>query len=118
MPTSTMSAPKQPRRKRVRDPRAYQRRLKAAGLDNNTMPEDADAYRFELARRICMFLDESAGCPELLCQRNRGCMAPDNFCANVPQASEEEVAREWPRVRAAFFEALEKHLVARGVHDE
>ncbi len=118
-PTNTTPSHKDPRGKRKHDSREYQRRLKAAGLDKETMPDDIDEFRNELARRICMFFNEWHGCcPELLCQRNRGCMAPNNFCANVKQPSAEEQWREWPSVRADVYKAVQEHLAAHGVVDD
>ncbi len=111
-------SPTQPRRKRKFDARSYRRRIKAAGLDNDTVPEDAVAFRLALARRIWMLLDEWHGCPELVCQRNRGCMAPHNFCANMPPSSEEEINQEWAAVRTDLLRSLKNHLIAHGGHDE
>jgi hypothetical protein len=91
------------------DRAAYERRLKAAGLVDE-MAEDIDEFRLDLARRIAMFVNEWHGCPEALCQRHRGCMAPNIHCTNVPPSSQEEIDAEWPRVKAEIHFALEKHL--------
>lgn len=89
---------------------SYRRRLKAAGIDPDAMPEDIDEFRGELARMIAMFIDEWHGCPEPLCQRNRGCMAPNIHCSNVEPLSPEELERDWPRVQAEVYKALKEHL--------
>jgi hypothetical protein len=118
-PMNTTPSHKDSPAKQARDSRDYERRLKAAGLDNDTIPDDDDAFRFELARRITMFFNEWHGhCPEPLCQRNRGCMAPNNFCANVRQPSPEELWREWPSARAEVYTAVQEHLAAHGVDKE
>src|SRR5947208_2183382 len=77
---------------------SYQRRLKAAGLDGE-IPEHMDEFRYGLARKISMYLDNWHGsCPELICQRNRGCMAPNIHCANAERESPEEIERGWHEV--------------------
>ena len=93
----------------------YQARLKAAGLDDDNDELGIDDWRVRLARKISMWLNEWPGCPELICQRMRGCMAPAGDCANVPKVSEEELAREWPRVMVEVRRALDKVLTERGV---
>jgi len=89
---------------------SFQRRIKAAGLvrdQDDSVPDDIEEFRLNLARRICMFIDDWHGCPERLCRRQRGCMAPNNFCANVEQPSPEEIARDWPKVQAKVVKALQ-----------
>lgn len=113
MPTKKTSAHESANRER-----SYKRRLKAAGIDDDTMPDDIDEFRFQLARCISMFLNQWHGCPELICQRNRGCMAPNNICTNVPQRSSEEIDREWRLVQAEIIQAVEAHLAAHGVVDD
>ena len=74
----------------------YQRRLRAAGLGPDTeLPENMDAFRYQLARQIAMFLNQWHGCPEPLCQRNRGCMAPHSHCANAEPLPPDPDDREW-----------------------
>ena len=89
-------------------------RLKAAGLDDDDMALGIDDWRLRLARKIVMFLNEWPGCPEPICQRMRGCMAPDIHCSNVPPVSDEELARAWPRVLVAVRRALDKAAIERG----
>lgn len=91
------------------DKAAYERRLKAAGLGDE-MPEDLDEFRLDLARRIVMFVNAWHGCPELLCQRNRGCMAPDIRCSNVAPLPPEEADRQWREVRDEIVFAVKAHL--------
>lgn len=91
------------------DKAAYERRIKAAGLSDE-MPEDIDEFRLDLARRVTMFVNNWRGCPEMLCQRNRGCMAPNITCTNAPPISQEERERDWPRVKAEIHFALKRHL--------
>ena len=90
-------------------------RLKAAGLDDDDMALGIDDWRLRLARKIVMFLNEWPGCPEPICQRMRGCMAPSGDCANVPPISEEEMARDWPRVMVEWRRVLDTVLTERGV---
>ena len=82
------------------------------------VPDDADEFRDALTRRIYMFINAWHGCPELLCARNRGCMAPDNHCANVGPPSAEEMERDWPRVQAEIYNALKEHMAAQGAGEE
>ena len=65
-----------------------------------------------------MFVNRWHGCPERLCRRNRGCMAPDNFCANVERPTPEQMARDWPRVQAEVDKALKAEIARRGLEDE
>jgi hypothetical protein len=115
MPTTKTSSRKLSSQERAR---SFERRLKAASLDDETMPEDMDAFRYALARRIAMFLNRWHGCPEPICQRNRGCMAPNNTCTNIPPSSPEEMEREWPRVKVEIHNALKAHLARHGVVDD
>jgi hypothetical protein len=107
-------APKKPQTRRARDARgdSLQRRLHAAGMDrNDDTAENIHAFRYALARRIHMMIDDWHGCPQRLCRRNRGCMAPDNRCANQsssPPASREETARLMAQVHRAMQAAMEK----------
>jgi hypothetical protein len=101
--------------KRKHDTSTYRQRLKAAGLDDGNKPDDMDEFRHRIARSIAMFLNEWHGCPEPLCQRHRGCMTPNCVCTNIPQPSDEEVARDWPLVKFEIYKALKQELAARGV---
>lgn len=90
----------------------FERRLRAAGIDPEAEPpEDMDAFRYQLARKIVMFINDCEGCPLRLCRRMQGCMAPESKCANNagdPPMTEEEwdVARlEWRRALDAMIEA-------------
>ncbi len=58
------------------------RRLAAVGLDDDLDDVDLDTFRYRLARRIDMFLNDFPGCPEKLCRRMRGCVAPNGRCEN------------------------------------
>jgi len=100
------------------DARSFRRRVEAAGLNDGKLPDDRDEFRDRLTRRIYMFLNYWHGCPELLCRRNRGCMAPNIVCANVEQPSEEELARDWPRVQAEVRKAFDAHFAAHGREDK
>lgn len=91
------------------DKAAYERRLKAAGLGDE-MPEDMDQFRLAMARRINMFVNNWRGCPEMLCQRNRGCMAPNINCTNVVPPTQEEQDRDWPKAKAEIHLALKRHF--------
>jgi hypothetical protein len=114
---STIPTRKQPHGKRAHDTRSFDRRLKAAGLDNDTIPDNADEFRYQLARRISMFVNHWHGCPELLCQRNRGCMAPNNSCTNIEKESDEERRRTWPQTQVEVYKALKEHIAKLGLED-
>ena len=92
----------------------YQQRLKAAGLDSDNIPDDMDEFRNRLARCIVMFINAWHGCPEPLCRRHHGCMAPNGQCTNLPPPSAEEMERDWPEARAKIYTALKEHLAVHG----
>jgi hypothetical protein len=52
--------------------------------DSDETPQDMDAFRDGLARRIVMLINDWKGCPEKRCRRQRGCMAPHSHCTNQP----------------------------------
>jgi hypothetical protein len=85
----------------------FHRRRKLAGLDGE-LPEDQDQFRLEFARTIALFVNNWRGCPEMLCRRNRGCMAPNIGCTNAPPISREEHEREWPKVKTESQVALKQ----------
>ena len=104
---------------RKHDARNYEARLRAAGIDPQAPPpENIDEFRCQFARRIAMFVNEWHGCPETLCQRNRGCMAPQNRCSNRPPRSREEADRAWREVQSVFVKKLQAHLAKLGMDDE
>jgi hypothetical protein len=95
----------------------YENRLKAAGLDRAAPRGDIDAFRNRLTRRINIFINTWRGCPEPICRRHRGCMAPNIVCANAAPPSEEEVARAWPRLQAEIYKALQARRAASDGED-
>jgi hypothetical protein len=101
---------------RKRDSASYARRLKAAGAGVALSHDDIDARRYALARRIAMGINDWHGCPEPVCRRARGCMAPRNRCSNLkplPPSSPEETARAVAQfMRRA--DAVWARLVAEG----
>ena len=115
--TNTPPSRKPPLDKGEHDTSTYEQRIKAAGLDGEP-PADIDESRDRVARRIVMFLNEWQGCPELLCRRNRGCMAPNIVCANVPKETPEEAEREWRKAQPDVYKALQATRAARGVEDD
>jgi hypothetical protein len=110
----TAASPLQPHGKRRHSTRNYERRLKVAGLHDDKIPDDADEFRRAFTRRIYMFINAWHGCPELLCARNRSCMAPNNDCANFGPPTAETVETSWPRVRAEVYNAVKEHIAAQG----
>ena len=98
---------------------SYRRRIKAAGLsddENDEGPEDMDEFRYDLARRIVMFLNQWDGCPEPLCKRNRGCMAPSGDCINIKE--EPMTDAEWDAARYDIRQAIDEKLAELGLEDE
>lgn len=93
----------------------YARRVRAAGLDRDDGgPEDMDEFRRYLARKIVMFTNDWPGCPERICRRMRGCMAPTGDCAN--HADDPPMTREeWEVARVKIRRALDKRLAECGV---
>ena len=98
--------------KQPHDTDNLQQRLKAASLDRDAIPDDIDEFRNQLARRILMFINAWHGCPEPLCRRHQGCMAPSGPCTNLPPVSAEEMERDWPQARAEIYTALQERLAA------
>ena len=96
---------------------SYHRRVKAAGLTGD-MPEAADEYRNRFARQIFMHLNRWHGCPELLCRRHRGCMAPNIRCSNIEYPPPEEERRRWEAAKAGIIARVRAHLAAQGVLDD
>ena len=97
---------------------SYKRRLKAAGIDEEIYPEDIEAFRRQLTRRLAMFLDERHGCRELICKRNRGCMAPHNVCANHPPIPPEEARQSWEEVKYEVLAAIQARAAEGWEHDD
>ena len=96
---------------------SYERRLKAAGLSqDDDVPKDKEEFYGQLARRIFMLINRWHGsCPEGICNRNRGCMAPNGICANAEQRTDEEVNRDWHKVKHKIFKAIKDTLAAQGL---
>jgi hypothetical protein len=95
---------------------SYERRLKAAGIDNDEVPEDREELYAQTIRKISMYIDRWHGsCPEPICQRNRGCMAPSGRCAKFEERTMEEINRDWHKVQGKFFRALKAAAAAQGV---
>jgi hypothetical protein len=92
---------------------SLKRRLKALGIDDDNPPKDIDEFHQALARRIAMFINNWRGCPELLCRRQRGCMAPRNICSNrqsrIPLTPKGEQL-----LRAKVYRAIHDELARRG----
>jgi hypothetical protein len=113
------SATTAPRRlKQTSDTGNLQERLAAAGLDDGEGPENMDEFRRELTRRIYMFLNQWHGCPERICQRNRGCMAPETVCSNVEQLPPDQADAAWRAVQHEVYTALKKCAAEAGLEDE
>ena len=86
-------------------------RLKAAGLDGDDEDRDSldmDDMRLRLARQIVMFMNEWPGCPEAICQRMRGCMAPGGDCRNAKQ--EPFDAEAWHRDKVFIMRAIKRRI--------
>lgn len=88
----------------------FQRRLRAAGIDPDAEPsEDMDAFRYALARKLTMLRNDWPGCPEKICRRMRGCMAPSGTCTNHaddPPMTDEEWDEARPKIRKALDERM------------
>ncbi|HET9715851.1 MAG TPA: hypothetical protein VFP60_06665 [Pseudolabrys sp.] len=113
--TDSLPSQPQPHAAGPRDKADYQRRLKAAGLDCDDIPDDEDEFRRRLVRMIPMFLNQWHGCPERLCRRLRGCMAPKGTCTNRPPVSEEEEEERdrWRPAMLAKLRAVIEEIIAR-----
>ena len=91
--------------------------MKAAGFrKDEEPPEDIDALRYALARRLTMIVNNWRGCPEPLCRRHRGCMAPHIHCANTlpAEATPEATARTLALVYRTMREAADKDAAEEG----
>ena len=95
--------------RRGKDPHdTFQERLTAAGLGGDKPPDDADEFRNGLARSITMFINTWQGCPEPLCRRHRGCMAPNIHCTNDPPLPAKEPDHDWPKAKVEILNALQE----------
>ena len=94
----------------------YQRRLRAAGIGHEP-PDDIVEFRLTFARRLHMLVNRWHGCPEQICRRSRGCMAPRITCANIEQLPQEEADRQWHAVKGDLYKALKAHLAEHGTED-
>ena len=83
-------------------------RLKAAGLDGDDPTLGIDALRLRIARKITMSLNEWPGCPEKICQRMRGCMAPGGNCRNAKE--EPFDAEAWHRDKVFIMRAIKRRI--------
>jgi hypothetical protein len=93
-----------------------ERRQRAMQIESAPDVNFMDAYRLELTRFICMFLNDCEGCPLRLCQRMQGCMAPESTCAN--HADDPPMTREqWDVVKVEVRRALDAEIEARGGRD-
>jgi hypothetical protein len=115
--TTLLPSRAHPNGRRKHETGNYQQRLKAAGLDGD-MPDDMDEFRNRLARCIVMFINAWHGCPEPLCRRHQGCMAPNGQCTNLPPASAEEMERDWPEAKVKIHTELKERLAAHGAEAE
>ena len=93
----------------------YQRRLKLAGFasrdqDGDAVPPDIDAFRYALARRIDIAINSWHGCPEGICRRVRGCMAPNNRCTNAPPPEPGPTGERRAKTAAMIQRALAERL--------
>ena len=115
-PARKSRMPKFDRLRRARHARFadYQHRIRAAGLvrsEDDPVPENIDEFRLNLARRIVMYVNDWHGCPQRLCRRQRGCMAPNIACTNAkprPPASPEESARRIAEVQRLLRDAMQR----------
>jgi hypothetical protein len=96
----------------------YESRLKAAGLDGDTPPKDIDEFRNRVTRRLYIILNRWRGCPQPLCRRYRGCVAPHIVCSNARPPPAEDTEEKWRAVQAKFYQMLTAHLAADGAEDE
>lgn len=103
-----------PHREPGHDTGNFEQRLKAAGLGGDAIPDDRDEFRNRLARCIMMFINKWHGCPEPLCRRHHGCMAPNIHCTNNPPSSADELERDWPQARVEVYTALQELRAAHG----
>ena len=102
-----------------RTPESHWRRIKAAGLsddENDEGPEDMDEFRYDLARRIVMLLNRWDGCPEPLCKRNPGWMAPSGDCINIKEEPITDAERD--AARYDIRQAIDEKLAELGMEDE
>src|SRR5579884_744246 len=88
----------------------------SADADDDPPPEDMDACRLELARRIYRFVADRSyrwrTCPERACKRARACMTREGRCRNLEPpkrpASERDIARAQTWLRRALEQRLEQ----------
>jgi hypothetical protein len=87
------------------------RRKKALGLD--TPPgKSLDELRRQLTLKLALVANRWHNCAEPVCQRNRGCMAPQGFCPNIPDPPPEEVERRLEALKPWLQKQLKARLAA------
>ena len=85
-------------------------------------PDDIDALRYMVARRIAMFIGNRCeywrSCREPCCRRARACIAPAIACSNAPPRKPDpdgrRAARGGARGQRLFRQALERAEEGRG----
>jgi hypothetical protein len=95
----------------------YEARMQAAGFSgDDPVPKNIDVFRNRLARRIAMFVNNWHGCPEPLCRRQRGCMAPHIHCTNTlpVETTPEQTARTMALVHRTVRELADKRAAEEG----
>jgi hypothetical protein len=95
----------------------YEGRMKAAGFRKRDAPSAGiDAVRNAVARQIAMIINDWRGCPEPLCKRMRGCMAPHIRCTNArpAKADPEALARTIALVHRTLRELDDRRAAEEG----
>lgn len=97
----------------------------AAGDEaDDPVPQDIDAFRLELARRIGRFVADRKqywrSCKQPACRRRRACMAPRVQCSNappLPPMSAEQTGRMMARIQRMLRQRLDAMRAEQAASD-
>jgi hypothetical protein len=85
-------------------------------------PDDMDAFRRAMARRITMFIGNNRGfwrnCQEPACRRTRGCVAPGGDCPQLPPLPPDPDGEREAQAVADFYKALKAEAARRGLDED
>jgi hypothetical protein len=80
---------------------------RGATVVDDRMPEDIEAFRRELLRRMNNILREWRSCDQAICRRARSCVATNLACSAKPSTMTE---RQASRAKFMLKRALDKRL--------
>ena len=90
--------------------------------DDDEVPRDIDAFRYELARRIHVFISRRQGlwrtCREPGCRRHHDCASPRLMCRSAEPEEPDPTGERRAKVMADVRRALDVALAQRGAEEK